>query len=76
MEPTQELIDELYRDKVLRAREQPIEDKIFDGIELFDFACEISRAGIRMQNPDFSEEQVEKELRRRLDLGRQFENSR
>jgi len=66
--------DDLYREEVLRARKQPIEDKILDGIELFDFACEMTKAGIRMQNPGFTDKEVESELRRRLDLGRRLED--
>ena len=36
------------------------------GAELFDYACEIAKGDIRMQNPQFTEEQILEELRRRL----------
>jgi hypothetical protein len=36
MEPTQELIDDIYRQKVLRARAMPPEEKLFAGIRLFE----------------------------------------
>jgi hypothetical protein len=67
-----ELADAIYREKVERARRRPIEEKILDGCELFAYACEITKAGIRHQNPEFSEEQVRAELRRRLELGRRL----
>jgi hypothetical protein len=31
MEPTQELVDAIYRERVLRARRTPPEDKLLDG---------------------------------------------
>lgn len=74
MEPTQELVDAIYRDKVNAARRMSFADKFLAGAELFDFACNVSRSGIRMQNPHFNDEQVEIELRRRLDIGRRNES--
>ena len=66
MEPTQQLIDDIYREKVLRARRTPIEEKLLAGPRLFAFACEAMRSGIRAQNPGASAEQVEEILRQRL----------
>jgi hypothetical protein len=73
MEPTPELIDSIYLEKVERARQRPIGEKIFDGPRLFAYACEAARSGIRMQHPNASPEEVERLLRERLDLGRQLE---
>ena len=42
--------------------------KFLAGAELFDYACEITKAGIRMQHPDWNDEQVVDEIRRRLEL--------
>lgn len=66
MGPTPELIDALYRDKVDAARHMSPERKLMAGAELFEFACEVARAGIRMQNPVITEPEVREHLRRRL----------
>lgn len=71
--PFAPLIDELYREEVLDARSMSPEDKFFLGEELFDYACEITLAGIRHQNPDFSEDECGQELERRLDLAARME---
>jgi hypothetical protein len=47
MEPTQELIDELYRERVLRARSMSLEEKMLEGPRLFEMACRITMEGIR-----------------------------
>ena len=64
----QPLIDELYREEVLEARRMSPEDKFLLGEELFDYACSITLAGIRSQNPGFRDEECERELERRLEL--------
>ena len=58
------------------ARRQTFAQKFWAGAELFEYACAITEAGIRMQHPDFSDEQVRAELRRRIALGAQFEGRR
>jgi hypothetical protein len=68
MKPTKELIDELRRDKTEQARRMTFEEKFLAGGELFDYACELTKAGIRWQHPDWTEQQVLEELRRRIDL--------
>ena len=67
------LADSIYRERVERARRQPLIDRLLAGGELFDYACGITKAGIRAQNPTFTDEQVLAELRRRLVLGRRLE---
>jgi hypothetical protein len=44
------------------------EEKLFAGAELFDYACEITKAGIRDQFPEADEEEVLRILRERLVL--------
>ncbi len=73
MDPTRELIDALYLEKVRAARLMSPEEKFLAGPRLFDHACEIARAGIRAQHPEASEEQVETLLARRLAIGRRLE---
>ncbi len=75
MEPTQELIDAVYRDKVDAARRMSPEEKLFAGAELFDYACEITKAGIRHQFPDADEEEVQRILRERLALAERLQRS-
>jgi hypothetical protein len=76
MEPTRELIDELYRERVLRARRTPPEEKILSGAELFEEACERMAVGIRMDYPDADEAQVRAILARRLALRERMEGCR
>jgi hypothetical protein len=66
MEPTQELIDALYRDKVRSARRMTPEQKLAAGAELFDSVCQIMRAGILGQFPGIDEEGVQAQMARRL----------
>jgi hypothetical protein len=68
MEPTQELVNEIYRDRVLRAREVPLEQKILAGAELFEQVCGRMRAGLRDENPGVDGATIELLLHRRLDL--------
>ena len=53
--PTQELVDDIYRERVLRARRTPIEQKILAGAELFDFACQMTACRNSHQNPGADE---------------------
>jgi hypothetical protein len=66
-------IDELFRERVERARRMSDEQKLLAGPRLFDFACRVSRDGIRAQFPLATEEEVEQLLRERLALGRRLE---
>jgi len=67
------LIDELYREEVMEARRMLPDEKFLLGEELFEYACSITLAGIRHQNPDFSEAECEQELERRLELKERLE---
>lgn len=67
-------IQRIDRDRALRARQEPMEEKLVAGIELFDLACEFARAGIRMENPDADDATVEDMLRRRLAIARELED--
>lgn len=73
MEPTRELIDALYRDKVLQARRTPPEVKLLDAARLFDAACEVARGGIRADNPGATDGEVRRELLRRMAIARRLE---
>jgi hypothetical protein len=76
MEPTRELIDDLYRQRVLRARRMPPEEKLLDGPRLFEMACRVTMDGIRSQHPDADEAQVRQILAQRLALRQRLEGGR
>lgn len=73
MQPTQELIDDLFWDKVDRARDQPLGQKLLDGFELFEQACQLARMGIRYEYPEADEAEVERLLREQLARLRELE---
>lgn len=75
MQPTKELIDELYREEVERARQMSPEDKLLAGPRLFDWACRITADGIRAQFPDADEQHVQKILCQRVALARRLEQN-
>ena len=60
------LADEIYREKVLRARTLTVAERIETGIELFEDAVVMMKSGIRHQFPGSTEEEVEAILRQRL----------
>ena len=72
----QPLADAIYRDRVLRARRTPPEKRILEGPRLFDYACAITMAGLRSQNPQASEAELRVALRNRLSLGRKLKMAR
>lgn len=76
MAPTQELIDDIYRRRILRARAMSPGEKMLSGANLFEMGCEITRAGIRAQHPGADEAEVERILRDRLALSRRLEEIR
>lgn len=47
------------------------EQRLKIALNLHEFACEISRAGIRQQFPAATPEEVEAHLRERIELSRQ-----
>lgn len=74
--PYAALADEIYRERVIRARNTPPEAKFLAGEELFEYACWITLAGIRNQNPGFTDEDCRRELERRLELRKRMEKRR
>lgn len=76
MEPTKELADAIYRERVERARRMTPEEKMLDGPRLFDLSCAIMKDGIRYQFPDATEQQVFEILCERIERLRQAENRR
>lgn len=73
MGPTKELIDDIFRQRVLRARQESPEEKLLDGPRLFDWCCRIVADGIRNQFPDADEQRVHEILAERIALMRRLE---
>ncbi len=76
MQPTQELIDDIYQERVLRARRTSGEEKLLDAARLFDLACRIMADGIRDEYPDADEQRVREILAQRVNLIRRLEKAR
>ena len=68
------LADAIFRDRVLRARQTPPEEKLLDGARLFDYACRIMEAAIRNEHPDADDAEIAALLRQRVDLARRLES--
>src|SRR6516162_4423167 len=76
MEPTQELVDDIYRERVLRARRTPPIEKLLDGPRLFAEVCERMKAGLRDENPGADEDRIRELLLRRIAILRRLDESR
>jgi hypothetical protein len=76
MQPTKELADAIFWERVHKARRMSSNDKLLAGARLFDRACRLMAAGIRSQFPDADERRVQEILRERLALARRLENRR
>jgi hypothetical protein len=68
MQPAQQLIDELYLDKIQAARQMSPERKFFAGPRLFTRCCRVMLDGLRHENPDADEQRLKELLRERLEL--------
>ena len=75
MEPTQELVDSIYRERVLRARSASPQEKFLAGFQLFARSCQLMADGIRNEYPDADEQRVQELLVKRLALLRRLEQS-
>ena len=73
MTPDRQLADDLYRERVERARRMSPEEKLYGGPRLFEQSCRIMRDGIRHQFPEADESRVTEILRERLALIRRLE---
>ena len=62
----QPLADALYWEKVERARRMKPEERMIEGIRMFDRECEMMRLEILKLNPNYSEADVSQEIRRRM----------
>ena len=62
------MIDQLYLEEIEEARRMTPEQKLLAGGDLFDYACEITKAGIRAEHQGADETEVRRILRKRLEL--------
>ena len=56
--------------QIERYRQMTGEQRLAIALELHELSCNIAREGIRRQNPNADEAEVERLLRRRLELAR------
>lgn len=70
MNPTRQLIDELYLDKIHAARQMSPEQKFFAGPRLFERCRRVVLDGLRHENPDADEQRLNELLQQRLALVR------
>ena len=56
--------------QIERYRAMTGEERLKIALDLHTFACEVARAGIRRQFPDADAEEIERHLRKRIELGR------
>lgn len=56
------LADAIYRERVLRARRTPPEERLLDGVRLYDQALDRMRLGVQLQHPEAGAAEVEKLL--------------
>jgi hypothetical protein len=56
--------------QIKRYRQMTGEQRLMIALELHELSCNIAREGIRRQNPNADDAEVERLLRRRLELAR------
>ncbi len=74
-ESIRQMADEIFRDKVLRARRLSFADKFMAGAELFDMASGLAMDGIRMQFPEADERRVQEIFSERMRVIRRLNNN-
>jgi hypothetical protein len=73
VQPTKELIDAVYRERVERARRTAPADRLRMGLQLFSLTSRLMADGIRARFPDADAQRVQLILREQLALIRQRE---
>lgn len=61
--------DEALQKQIDLYRSMTGEQRLKIALDLHEFACNVTRAGIRGQFPGVSEDEVERHLRRRIEIG-------
>ena len=60
-----------FQEQIERYRKMTGEQRLAIALELHELSCNVAREGIRYQNPNAEPAEVERLLRRRLELARQ-----
>jgi hypothetical protein len=74
VEPTPELVDAIYREKILRSRRMTIQKRLEVAAELSDIGRQMMREAIRRENPAASDDEVRQLMRGRLELKRKLDD--
>lgn len=70
----QPLMDEIFREKVLRARAEKLAGVVsLGGLDLFESVLSSIRAGVRHERPGATDDEIEQEVRRRLAIKRRLD---
>ena len=72
MNSHQPLIDQLYREEILRARKQTPQQRVAGAFEIAPFARGMMEAGIRSQHPGADDAEVLRLGRERIAKGRRI----
>ena len=62
----QALTRDIQERKTKRAQEASVEEKMLDGPRLFKMSCEAVKAGLRIDHPNATEEEIHKLLIKRV----------
>ncbi len=73
MSPEYVTPDDLFRERVLRARAMTPSQRLMRGLELFDEACAVALSAIRSQNPTWTDAECRAELTRRIEIERRLQ---
>ena len=74
MEPSKELIDDIYWERVRTARRMSPAQRVLAGLEMFELAAAVMADGVRARFPDADDQRVRQILREQLDLIRRLED--
>ena len=69
------LQDSIFLNKVARARKTEMSQRILDGVQLYDDVRARMLGGVRSQFPQYTEDEVQRELRRRLIIIRRIKDA-
>ena len=70
MLPSQEYSEEIYREKLERARRMTADQKLRAGPELFDLGRELAMSGLKMSFPGANAEELRAKMEERLEFAR------
>jgi len=74
VEPTPELIDAIYREKVLRSRRMTPSERLEASLELSDIGIQMMRDSVRHQHPGASESEITARVNDRIERSRKLDD--